>query len=93
MLFAILGPLFMCMEVAMDLLQPTIMQHIIDDGIANNDTAYVIKLGVLMLVAAFIGLIGGAGCTVYSTRAAVSFAADIRRDVFKMTEQFSSKQV
>lgn len=93
MLFAILAPMFMCIEVAMDLLSPTIMQHIIDNGIANNDTAYVIKLGVLMLVTAVIGLIGGVGCTIYSTRAAVNFAADIRKDVFKMTEQFSSENM
>lgn len=93
MLFAILAPMFMCIEVAMDLLSPTIMQHIIDNGIANNDTAYVIKLGVLMLVTAVIGLIGGVGCTIYSTRAAVNFAADIRKDVFKMSERFSSENM
>ncbi|MET0959297.1 MAG: ABC transporter transmembrane domain-containing protein, partial [Psychrobacillus psychrotolerans] len=93
MLFAILAPMFMCIEVAMDLLSPTIMQHIIDNGIVNDDTAYVIKLGVLMLVTAVIGLIGGVGCTIYSTRAAVNFAADIRKDVFKMTERFSSENM
>ncbi|WP_277584743.1 ABC transporter ATP-binding protein [Psychrobacillus antarcticus] len=93
MLFAILAPIFMCIEVAMDLLSPTIMQHIIDGGIANNDVAYVIKLGVLMLVTAVIGLIGGVGCTIYSTRAAVNFAADIRKDVFKMSERFSSENM
>lgn len=93
MLFAILAPMFMCIEVAMDLLSPTIMQHIIDNGIANDDTAYVIKLGVLMLVTAVVGLIGGVGCTIYSTRAAVNFAADIRKDVFKMTERFSSENM
>lgn len=37
MFFAIIGPLFMVLEVAMDLIQPTIMQHIIDVGIANRD--------------------------------------------------------
>lgn len=88
--FAILAPLLMCLEVAMDLLQPTIMQHIIDNGIAENDNAYVIQMSILMLVTAFIGLIGGAGCTVYSSKAAVNFAADIRRDVFQKTQQFSS---
>ena len=46
-----------------------------------------------MLVTAVIGLIGGVGCTIYSTRAAVNFAADIREDVFKMTEQFSSENM
>ena len=92
-LFAILGPLFMCIEVVMDLLQPTIMQKMIDTGIANQDNAYVIKLGLMMLLFAFIGLIGGAGCVVYSAKTAVNFAADIRRDVFKKTEQFSSQNI
>ncbi|MFJ7640421.1 ABC transporter ATP-binding protein [Peribacillus sp. NPDC097225] len=90
-LFAILAPLCMCIEVAMDLLQPTMMQHIIDEGIANQDNVYVTKLGFLMLGAAVIGLIGGLGCTVYSTKAAVHFASDVRRDVFWKTELFSSK--
>ncbi|MGE7604533.1 ABC transporter ATP-binding protein [Peribacillus sp. NPDC097675] len=90
-LFVILGPLLMCIEVAMDLLQPTMMQHIIDDGISNQDNGYVVKLGILMLGAAVIGLIGGLGCTVYSTKAAVHFASDVRRDVFWKTELFSSK--
>ncbi|MGR5874297.1 hypothetical protein ACT7DH_06880 [Bacillus pacificus] len=45
MFFAIIGPLFMVLEVAMDLIQPTIMQHIIDVGIANRDMNYVIKNG------------------------------------------------
>ncbi|MGE8080783.1 ABC transporter ATP-binding protein [Peribacillus loiseleuriae] len=90
-LFAILGPFLMCIEVAMDLLQPTIMQHIIDVGIANQDNAYVVKLGLLMLLTAFVGLIGGAGSSIYSTKAAVHFATDIRRDVFRKTEQFSNQ--
>ncbi|USK70560.1 ABC transporter ATP-binding protein [Peribacillus asahii] len=89
--FAILGPLFMCLEVAMDLLQPTMMQHMIDTGIANGDHAYVIKLGIFMLISAVFGLIGGMGSAIYSTKAAVYFGADIRRDVFHKTEQFSSR--
>ena len=92
-LFAILGPLLMCVEVAMDLLQPTIMSHIIDDGIANNDSAYVIKLGILMLVTAFIGLIGGAGSTIFSARAAINFSSDLRRDVFRKTQHFSNRNL
>lgn len=89
--FAILGPALMCMEVAMDLLQPTIMQKMIDTGIANQDNGYVIKLGLIMLLSAFIGLIGGMGSSVYAAKAAVHFAADIRRDVFKKMGQFSSR--
>ncbi|MEK4707243.1 ABC transporter ATP-binding protein [Bacillus sp. FSL R10-2780] len=91
MFFAIIGPLFMVLEVAMDLIQPTIMQHIIDVGIANRDLNYVIKMGLLMIGAAAMGLVGGLGCMMYSTKAAVNFATDIRKDVFAKIETFSSK--
>ncbi|MGG0458645.1 ABC transporter ATP-binding protein [Bacillus mycoides] len=91
MFFAIIGPLFMVLEVAMDLIQPTIMQHIIDVGIANRDLNYVIKMGLLMIGAAAIGLVGGLGCMMYSTKAAVNFATDIRKDAFAKIETFSSK--
>jgi ATP-binding cassette, subfamily B, multidrug efflux pump len=90
-LFVILAPLLMALEVTMDLAQPLIMQKMIDHGIANDDMAYVIQMGILMIVSAIFGLLGGAGCTVYSTRAAVNFATDIRRDVFKKVEHFSSE--
>ncbi|OFD49334.1 multidrug ABC transporter ATP-binding protein [Bacillus mycoides] len=90
MFFAIIGPLFMVLEVAMDLIQPTIMQHIIDVGIANRDLNYVIKMGLLMIGAAAIGLVGGLGCMMYSTKAAVNFATDIRKDVFAKIETFSN---
>lgn len=88
--FAILAPVLMCIEVMMDLLQPTIMQKMIDTGIANQDNGYVIKLGLMMFLSAVVGLIGGAGCSIYAAKAAVHFATDIRRDVFKKVEQFSN---
>ncbi|AIK38283.1 ABC transporter family protein [Bacillus pseudomycoides] len=91
MFFAVIGPLFMVLEVAMDLIQPTIMQHIIDVGIANQDFHYVIKMGIFMIGAAALGLIGGLGCMMYSTKAAVNFATDIRKDVFTKIETFSSE--
>ena len=90
-LFALLGPLLMCIEVAMDLLQPTIMQIIIDKGIANQDNPYVIKLGFLMLLSAVIGLIGGAGSSIFAAKASVNFSTDIRRDLFKKIERFSNQ--
>ncbi|MCJ7841631.1 ABC transporter ATP-binding protein/permease [Lederbergia sp. NSJ-179] len=92
-IFAILGPLLMCMEVMMDLLQPTFMQKMIDVGIANQDNGYVIRLGLITLVSAFIGLIGGAGSSVYAAKAAVHFATDIRREVFRKTERFSNQNI
>lgn len=91
MFMAIIGPLLMILEVSMDLIQPTIMQRIIDIGIANKDFHYVIKMGLLVIAAAAIGLVSGLGCMVYSTKTAVNFATDIRKDVFEKIETFSSK--
>lgn len=91
MAFAIIAPIMMIIEVSMDLLQPTIMQHIIDDGIAENDTPYILKMFGLMIVSAVIGLIGGVGCSIYSSRAAVNFATDIRQDLYETITYFSSR--
>ena len=80
----------MLIEVAMDLMQPTILQHIIDDGIAQDDTTYIITMFVLMIVAAVIGLVGGVGCSIYASRTAVNFAADIRKDLYETITYFSA---
>ncbi len=88
---AILGPLLMVLEVTMDLLQPTIMQNIIDHGIANQDTGYVIRMGLLMVVAALIGLGGGLGCIYFSTKTAVNFSGDVRQSVLSKIITFSGE--
>ena len=88
-LIVLLGPLFMCLEVGMDLIQPTIMQKIIDNGIASEDDGYVLMMGLFMFGAALLGLIGGIGSSIFSTRAAVHFATDLRKDVFRKIDYFS----
>lgn len=88
---AILGPLLMVLEVTMDLLQPTIMQKIIDYGIANQDTGYVLRMGILMIAAALIGLAGGLGCIYFSTKTAVNFSGDVRLAVLSKIMHFSGE--
>lgn len=80
----------MLFEVAMDLVQPMILQHIIDNGIAENDSAYIIKMFCLMIAAAIAGLIGGAGCSFFASRAAVNFATDVRQDLYEVITYFSN---
>lgn len=89
-LFAIIAPIMMVIEVSMDLLQPTILQHIIDDGIAQNDTAYIVKMFVLMIATSLIGLIGGVGCSIYASRTAVNFSTDLRQDLYETITYFSN---
>ncbi|MGN7477592.1 ABC transporter ATP-binding protein [Solibacillus silvestris] len=89
-LFAIIAPAMMIIEVSMDLLQPTILQHIIDDGIAENDTSYIFKMFGLMIGTSLIGLIGGIGCSIYASRTAVNFSTDLRQDLYETITYFSN---
>lgn len=89
--FAILAPLFMIVEVAMDLLQPTILELIIDNGIAKDDTSYIVRMFILMITFAIIGLIGGIGCSIYASRAAINFATDVRKDLYETIIYFSNR--
>lgn len=91
MFFAIIAPLLMVLEVTMDLVQPTIMQHIIDRGIATGNTPYVVKMFGLTILCALIGLIGGAGCSIYASKTAINFAADIRQDLYETITYFSNE--
>ncbi|MER1959424.1 MAG: ABC transporter ATP-binding protein [Solibacillus sp.] len=91
LLFAIIAPVMMLIEVGMDLLQPTILQHIIDDGIAQSDTTYIVKMFGLMLATSLIGMIGGVGCSIYASRTAVNFSTDLRQDLYETITYFSNK--
>ena len=91
LLFAIIAPVMMLIEVGMDLLQPTILQHIIDDGIAQSDTTYIVKMFGLMLATSLIGMIGGVGCSIYASRTAVNFSTDLRHDLYETITYFSNK--
>ncbi|ADQ05687.1 ABC transporter related protein [Caldicellulosiruptor owensensis OL] len=89
----ILAPLFMILEVAMDLMQPRFMERIIDIGLKRGDIEYILKTGLIMILAALIGMIGGGGCVVFSSIASQNFAYDLRCDLFKKIMSFSFKNV
>lgn len=79
----------MAIEVAMDLMQPRLIQRIIDDGIANDDLGVVIRTGGLMLALATVGMIGGVLCGVFAIRASQGFGADLRWSLFSKVQTLS----
>jgi ATP-binding cassette subfamily B multidrug efflux pump len=88
-LWAVLAPLAMMLEVVMDLLQPTLIAHIIDEGIAQQDVALVVRTSGWMAMAAVIGLVGGMACTVFAILAAQGFGADLRHTLFGKVQALS----
>lgn len=88
-LWALLGPIFMVVEVIMDLLIPRLLQVAVDSGIANGDNTLVIKSGLYMLLFSILAWFGGALCTYYATKASVSMGTDLREDLYKKVLKFS----
>ncbi|WP_246469303.1 ABC transporter ATP-binding protein [Cohnella nanjingensis] len=90
---AILGPLFMILEVCMDLLQPRFMAGIVNDGVTAGHLSAVWQYGGWMIGAACVGLIGGVGCTYFSTLASQGFGTDLRNRLFRRVQTFTFRNL
>jgi ATP-binding cassette, subfamily B, multidrug efflux pump len=86
---ALLAPLFMALEVAMDLAQPRLLQTIVDTGLARGDLQLVLHVGGLMILVGLVGLVGGVACGVFATIAGLGFGADVRGAVFRKIQSLS----
>lgn len=96
-LFALLCPLAMILEVSMDLLQPTLMSDIVDNGIlgdaaADENLRYVLITGLKMLVFSLIGCFGGIVSAAFGTAAAQKMGNDLRKDAFAKVMHMSFQQ-
>ena len=85
----IIGPLLMVVEVAMDLMQPRLMQQIIDVGIAQLDMSVVVNTGLLMVALALLGAFGGSGNLVFGVIAAQGLGADLRSALYRKVQSLS----
>ncbi|OMF62221.1 ABC transporter ATP-binding protein [Paenibacillus sp. FSL R5-0766] len=90
---AIVAPLLMVLEVTMDLLQPKLMSSIVDDGVLAGNLPHIATTGLIMLLVALIGWVGGAGCTLYSSKAAVGYGTDLRQELFDHIQTFSFRNL
>lgn len=91
--WCILAPLCMIVEVFMDLLQPTLMASIVDHGILKNDMAHIVSTGLTMIGVAMIGMIGGVGCSIFSSYASQHFGNDLRIRLFEHIQTFSNRNL
>ena len=88
-----LAPLLMVLEVMCALMQPTLMSEIVDVGIASGEISMVWSTGLKMLGVALLGIVGGAGCTILSSKASFDAAARLRQGMFDKIQTFSFKEI
>ena len=79
----VLAPLFKILEASFELFVPLVMAAIVDAGIKNADIPYILKMGLILVALALIGLATAATAQYFSARAAVGFAAELKHALFE----------
>ncbi|CEQ17247.1 ABC transporter ATP-binding protein [Paraclostridium sordellii] len=85
--------LLVFIQALCDVYLPNLMSNIVDIGIINNDKAYILKIGFIMLGVSLIGVIATILASYFGAKVAMGFGRDIREKVFEQVETFSLKEV
>ncbi|MBC8610972.1 ABC transporter ATP-binding protein [Massilimaliae timonensis] len=90
---SILAPIFVILEVLMEVLIPLQMAKIIDVGIQNGDLAYIVKMGLILVIMAMLALYFGVKAGKMAAQAGAGYAKNLRHDIFYKVQQFSFKNI
>ena len=88
-----IGPFFKLSEAVLELLIPTLMALLIDNGVNAGDKGYVIRMGILMLVIATFGVLFAYICQYSASIASQGFGTDVRNAMFKKIGTLSFAQL
>ena len=86
---SVLTPVFMVLEVAMEMIIPLLMASIIDKGVELGDMNHIYKTGSVMIVCAAIGLFAGLMGGKYGARASAGLARNLRKSMYEKIQTFS----
>ncbi|HJA69923.1 MAG TPA: ABC transporter ATP-binding protein/permease [Firmicutes bacterium] len=89
----IFAPLSIIAEVLLEITIPVLMSRIVDNGIPNKDLAYIVKIGMLMVIMAIAGMCAGALSSRLAAKASMGFASELRSGLFKSVQRFSFSNV
>lgn len=85
----ILGPLFKLLEASFELFVPLVIAAIIDTGVANGDTAYILKMCLVLVLLALVGFVCAITAQYFAAKAAVGVAGGLRHSLFEHIEKLS----
>ena len=86
-------PVFMILEVIMEMIIPYLMASIIDDGVNKGDIGHIYRVGGIMIVAAALGLLAGLLGGRYGAKASTGFAKNLREAMFNHIQTFSFSSI
>ena len=90
---SILGPLFKLLEATLELIVPLVVAAVIDRGIFNNDTAYIVRMCLVLVALGAVGLAFSVTAQYFAARAATGFVKQVRHALFAHIQQLSYAQL
>ncbi len=84
---------FLCLETFAELLQPSFMARIVDDGVQNADTAAILRYGAIMLGIAGIGALGAVMRNLFSSRTSQQIGRELRSDLYRKVQTLSFENI
>jgi len=90
---SILCPIFVILEVIMEVIIPFLMASIIDKGVEAGNMMHVIKIGTIMIIMAMMSLTFGALAGKYAASASTGFAKNLRKTMFQNIQSFSFSNI
>ena len=90
---SILSPIFVSLEVLMEVLIPTIMAYLVDYGIDKGNMSYIVKVGVVLVVLAVLSMFFGVMSGKYAAFASAGFAKNLRRDMYYNVQKYSFSSI
>lgn len=90
---ALLTPLFVVLEVVMEVVIPFIMAELIDKGIDAQNIGAIWKYGLILVACAMLALVFGAAAGTYAARASTGFARNLRHDMYYTVQDFSFSNI
>lgn len=89
----VLAPLFKMLEASFELFVPLVMAAIIDTGIINSDRTMIVKMGLLLIALAVIGLVCSITAQFYAAKAAVGFSTELKHALFSHIQKLSFSEM
>ena len=89
----ILTPIFVVLEVVMEVIIPLLMANIIDVGIQNGDVHYILKMGILLIVSAILSLTFGMLSGRFAAKASAGYAKNLRKAMFHKIQDYSFENI
>ena len=90
---SVLAPLFKMLEASFELIVPLVMANIIDTGIRNQDTSYILQMGGILVLLGVVGLVCSITAQYFAAKAAVGFGAALRNDLFAHIQELSYSEI